>query len=94
MSSATVTVDVGALEALGPTWQLRANGAMSGPNAPLSVSPGATTITIEVKAMASTWMLRGTVDVPIVVLAGAKITLRLTDAFLPFFNRSNLLRFV
>lgn len=89
MSSATVTVDPGALSALGATWRLCANGAMGAPNTPLSVSPGAVRITVGVEATAETWGLRGMVDVPIVVLAGANVTLRLTQAFASFFVNSD-----
>ena len=90
MTSATVTVDLGALSEWRATWRLSTKTVTCAPNTPLSVSPGATTIRVGVKAMAPTWALRGTVDVPIVVLSGANITLRLTDALAPFFVRSNL----
>jgi hypothetical protein len=81
-----VTVDIGALSAWRATWRLSTKTVTTcAPNTPLSVSPGAITITLGVEATAPTWALRGAVDVPIVVLAGANITLRLPDALAPFF---------
>ena len=83
MTSATVTVDLGVLSARRATWRLSTKTVTCPPNTTLSVSPGPITITVEVEATAPTWALRGTVDVPIVALAGANITLRLTDALVP-----------
>lgn len=80
-----VTVDLAAFSEWRATWRLSTNTVRCAPNTPLSVSPGPITITVRVEATAPTWALRGTVDVPIVVLAGANITLRLTEAFAPLF---------
>jgi hypothetical protein len=90
VTSATVTVDLGALSALRATWRLSTKTVTGAPNTALSVPPGAITITVGVEATAPTWAIRGTVAVPIVALAGANITLRLTDALAPFFIRTEL----
>jgi hypothetical protein len=78
-----VAVDLGALSALRATWRLSTKTVTCAPNTPLSVAPGAITITVRVEVTAPTWALRGAVDVPIVVLAGANITLRFPDALAP-----------
>jgi hypothetical protein len=90
MTSATVTVDLGVLSMVRATWQLSTATVTGAPNTALSVPPGAMTLTVGVEAAAPTWGLRGTVDVPIVVVAGSDITLRLTDALAPFFELKRL----
>ena len=80
-----MTVDLGAFSACRVAWRLSTTTVMCAPNTPLSVSPGVITIRVGLEATALTWALRGTVDIPIVVPAGANITLRLLDALAPFF---------
>ena len=90
MTSATVTVDLGVLSMVRATWHLSTATVTGAPNTALSAPPGAMSLRVSVEAEATTWGLRGTVDVPIVVVAGSDITLRLTDALAPFFELKRL----